>query len=67
MTIQKQFKQGDILFRQGDASDHVMRISDGEIEILREVGDTSVLLGHVREGEWLGEMGVLTHRADRRS
>jgi CRP/FNR family transcriptional regulator, cyclic AMP receptor protein len=62
MTIQKQFKQGDILFRQGDASDHVMRISDGEIEILREVGDTSVLLGHVREGEWLGEMGVIENR-----
>ena len=62
MTIQKQFKQGDILFRQGDASDHVMRISNGEIEILREVGDTSVLLGHVREGEWLGEMGVIENR-----
>jgi CRP/FNR family cyclic AMP-dependent transcriptional regulator len=62
MTIQKQFKQGDILFRQGDASDHVMRISDGEIEILREVGDTSVLLGHIREGEWLGEMGVIENR-----
>jgi CRP-like cAMP-binding protein len=62
MTIQNQFKQGDILFRQGDASDHVLRVSNGEIEILREVGAASLLLGHVREGEWLGEMGVIENR-----
>jgi CRP-like cAMP-binding protein len=40
-----------------------MRVCSGEIEVLREVGSTSILLGHVREGEWLGEMGVIEHRA----
>jgi putative ABC transport system ATP-binding protein len=56
------FKKGSILFRQDDPSDHVVRVCTGEIEVLREVGPTSILLGHVREGEWLGEMGVIEHR-----
>jgi len=53
------FEKGDVLFRQGDPSDSVLRICRGGVEILREVGDASVLLGHAREGEWLGEMGVM--------
>ena len=48
MTTLSQFKKGDLLFRQGDASDRVLRVRSGEIEVLREVGATSVLLGHVR-------------------
>ena len=63
MTTQSQFKKGDVLFRQGDASDRVMRVGRGELEVLREVGAASVLLGHVREGEWLGEMGVIENRS----
>jgi len=63
MTTLSQFKKGDLLFRQGDASDRVLRVRSGEIEVLREVGATSVLLGHVRDGEWLGEMGVIEGRS----
>ena len=40
MTTLSQYKEGDFLFRQGDASDHVLRVRSGEIEILREVGAT---------------------------
>ncbi len=56
------FKAGDVLFREGDASDCVLRVRSGEIEVLREVGDASVLLGRVKGGEWLGEMGVIENR-----
>jgi CRP/FNR family transcriptional regulator, cyclic AMP receptor protein len=63
MTTQRAFKKGDTLFRQGDASDRVLRIVSGEIEVLREVEAASILLGHVREGEWLGEMGVVENRS----
>ena len=55
MTQQYEFRKGDILFRQDDVSDRVFRVSRGEVEVLREVGSASVLLGHVREGEWLGD------------
>lgn len=63
MTTQSRFKKGDVLFRQGDASDRVLRVSTGEIEVLREVGAAFILLGLVREGEWLGEMGVIENRS----
>ena len=68
MTIQKQFKQGDILFRQGDASDHVMRISSGEIEILREVGDrfgSNALEASRANIQDLVEQGLLRRSDDR--
>ena len=63
MTTLIQFKKGDILFRQGDVSYHVLRVRSGEIEVLREIGATSVLIGHARDGEWLGEMGVIEGRS----
>jgi CRP-like cAMP-binding protein len=62
MTSTRRFRKGEILFHQGDPSDYVLRVSNGEIEILREVDDASVVLGHVRAGEWLGEMGVIENR-----
>ncbi len=62
MTTVRAFKKEDVLFRQGDASDRVLWVRTGEIEVLREVGGISVSLGHVRDGEWLGEMGVIESR-----
>jgi CRP/FNR family cyclic AMP-dependent transcriptional regulator len=62
MQTLTQFKKGDFLFRQGEASVRVFWLRSGEIEVLREVGSSSVLLGHVRPGEWLGEMGVIESR-----
>jgi CRP-like cAMP-binding protein len=62
MYLLKRFEPGDILFRQGDASDHVVLVRSGQAEVLREVGDECILLGTAREGEFLGEMGVLDER-----
>ena len=62
MTALTHFKKGDILFEQGDASDCVFRIHSGTIEVVRKIGEAYVVLGHVREGEWLGEMGVIENR-----
>jgi CRP/FNR family transcriptional regulator, cyclic AMP receptor protein len=62
MNMHRQIKKGDILFRQGDASDCAFLVRSGEFEVWREIGTNSVLLGHVRKGEWLGEMGVMESR-----
>ena len=59
MTTLSNFKKGDVLFRQGDDSDHVLRVRSGELEVIRENDRASFTLGHVREDEWLGEMGVI--------
>lgn len=62
MYLLKRFQPGDILFRQGDPSDHVVLLRSGHAEVLREVGEDCILLGTAEEGEFLGEMGVLDGR-----
>ena len=57
------FKKGDVLFRQGDPCSNVLLVRSGEVEVVREIGDDAVVLGHVREGEWLGEMCAFENRS----
>jgi CRP/FNR family transcriptional regulator, cyclic AMP receptor protein len=57
------FKKGDVLFRRGDPCLNVLRVRSGEVEVVREINDDTVVLGHVREGEWLGEMAVFENRS----
>ncbi|MGH6917081.1 MAG: cyclic nucleotide-binding domain-containing protein [Geminicoccaceae bacterium] len=59
----KHFDPDAVLFRQGDPSDHVILILSGSAEVLREAGDDAIVLGTVRAGEFVGEMGVLEGRA----
>jgi CRP/FNR family cyclic AMP-dependent transcriptional regulator len=63
MYLLKRFRAGDVLFRQGDPSDHVVLIRSGAVEVVREVGTDSIKLGAAKEGEFLGEMGVLEGRS----
>ena len=56
------FDPGAVLFRQDDPSDHVIHILSGSAEVLREAGDEAIVLGAVRAGEYVGEMGVLEGR-----
>jgi CRP/FNR family transcriptional regulator, cyclic AMP receptor protein len=63
MSVTSDFKEGDVLFRQGSAGDCVMRIVDGEVEVVREVDGVPVTLGYARASEWLGEMAVIENRA----
>ena len=58
----KRFDPDTALFRQGDPSDDVILILSGSAEVLRESGDDSIVLGTVRAGEFVGEMGVLEGR-----
>jgi hypothetical protein len=61
--MRKHFDPDAILFRQGDPSDEVILILSGSAEVLRETGDEAIVLGTVRAGEFVGEMGVLEGRA----
>lgn len=58
---------GDILYREGDASDAVFFIVSGAVEVRRGGPDSSpeVALARLGKGEMLGEMGVI--RGMRRS
>ncbi|HYZ25751.1 MAG TPA: cyclic nucleotide-binding domain-containing protein [Geminicoccaceae bacterium] len=63
MYLLKRFQAGDVLFRQGDPSDHVVLITSGTVDVIREIGADSIRLGTAKEGEFLGEMGALESRA----
>jgi CRP-like cAMP-binding protein len=61
--MRRRFEVGETLFRQGDPSDVAIQLVSGSVDVLREVGDDAIVLGTVREGEFVGEMGVLEGRA----
>jgi CRP/FNR family cyclic AMP-dependent transcriptional regulator len=63
MTTQSEFRRDEVLFHQGSAADYVLRIVAGEVAVLRELDGASVLLGHARAGEWLGEMAAIEARS----
>jgi len=60
--MRRRFSRGELLFRQGDPSDHVLRVDSGSVEIIREIGDITIVLGNVFAGQFVGEMGVIEKR-----
>ena len=50
---------GQELFRQGDPSDLIYMIEDGELDVVRETPDGELLLGTLTPGAHVGEMGPL--------
>lgn len=51
---------GDILFREGDASDDFFIVLDGQLEIVKAAGTgQESVVGSSRAGEFIGEMGLL--------
>jgi len=61
--IQHSYKEGEFVFKEGDPSGFVCRIVSGEVDILKEVGHQTVVLGTVKAGEFVGEMGVIEDKA----
>lgn len=59
------YQEGDLLFAEGDPIDGVLRVTRGAVEVMRDHGAAAIVLGTVRAGEFLGEMGVLEHRSCR--
>lgn len=54
-------KPGEILFREGDAGEHMYVVVSGELEILMAPDTTNeLILNIVHEGEYLGEMSLVT-------
>jgi len=57
--MEKHYAAGEILFREGDPSYLVYRVKSGRVAIIKERPNAPLVLGRVREGEFLGEMGVV--------
>lgn len=59
MTRRCSNRIGHVLFNEGDRSDFVYRLVSGEVEITRRVPGGSSVVGQIKPGEFIGEMGVL--------
>ena len=59
---QVHYTKGEVIFREGEAGDHVCLITSGHAEVVRDLGDRSVVLGIVGAGEFVGEMAVVEGR-----
>jgi len=59
MTLRYSNKIGHTLFNEGERSDFVYRLVSGQVEITRRVPGGSTVVGQIKPGEFIGEMGVL--------
>lgn len=55
----KTYRDGELILRQGDTGDHVGRVRSGEVEIFIDQDGSTLTLGKVGTGEFLGEMSVI--------
>ena len=56
----KNFKAGDVIMRQGDASDALHVITRGHVRVERDQGsETPLVLAELGAGDVIGEMGLL--------
>jgi CRP-like cAMP-binding protein len=56
------FQPGEVIFSQGDPSDHAYLIRSGTVEILTRRGEKSLRLALLGPGEVFGEMGLIQER-----
>lgn len=59
---EREYQEGEIILKQGDPSDFVLRIMIGEVEVYTEKDGHEVILGTVKNNDFLGEMGAIERR-----
>ena len=55
----KTYAEGRTIFREGDEGSCAYLIQSGAIDIVRDSGDTKVILGHLEAGAIFGEMALI--------
>lgn len=56
---QREYHAGDIILKEGDPSNVVYKIVSGNVEVFKEHDGQTIVLGVMKPGEFLGEMGVV--------
>ncbi|MGE0538480.1 MAG: FAD-dependent oxidoreductase [Pirellulales bacterium] len=59
LTVLKQYKAGEKLFRVGDCDCNFFVVKSGEIEVIDESGDASHVIAVLRPGEFTGEIAQM--------
>src|SRR6266704_2648281 len=58
----KEFKRGDVLFKEGDVGKEMYVIQAGKVNITKKVRDTEKILATLGAGEFFGEMAILNNK-----
>ena len=57
-VLGKEYKDGDVIVRQGDAGSCMYVIQDGEVEVIRSHNGSTVRLAVLGPGEFFGEISL---------
>jgi len=55
----REYDAGDVILNEGEPSDFAYQIMSGEVEVFKRIGGQALVLGTVKAGEFLGEMGII--------
>jgi CRP/FNR family transcriptional regulator, cyclic AMP receptor protein len=55
----KEYRQGTLLFREGDSGREMFIIQKGRVQVRKRVGSGERILAELEEGEFFGEMALL--------
>jgi CRP-like cAMP-binding protein len=55
----KEYRQGTLLFREGDSGREMFIIQKGRVQVRKRVGSGERILAELGEGEFFGEMALL--------
>jgi CRP-like cAMP-binding protein len=58
----KEFKRGEILFREGEPGKEMYVVQTGKVNITKKVRETEKILATLGAGEFLGEMALLNNK-----
>ncbi len=53
------FPAGELIFGQGDLGTDMFIIQEGEVDIVKHIGNESHLLSHLEKGDFFGEMALM--------
>ncbi len=57
----KEYKEGDLIVRQGEIGDCMFEILDGRVEVIHESEGKEFLLAELGRGDFFGEMAIFDH------
>jgi CRP-like cAMP-binding protein len=59
----REFQQGDVLFREGDAGETVYVIQTGAVQLRKRIDGVDTVVAELSDGDFLGEVGVVCNGA----
>jgi CRP-like cAMP-binding protein len=60
--VEKRFKAGETVFRQGDYPDRLYIIGKGEVDVIRETpGKPDIVLARLGKDQFFGEIGIISN------